>query len=94
MANYFKKFNDYVEKFRKVMKILGIDVFDKNFGITIPTLITTFLVVLVNILVYFTLFLTIKTSRYVEMLKNGFMIGVAIQVDFLDFFLKAQKLLN
>jgi hypothetical protein len=82
MANYFKQFNDYVEKFRKVMKFLGIDVFDKDFGIQARTKLLILLVLFTHILIFFTLFVTFESSRYVEILKNCFICGAIIQVFF------------
>jgi hypothetical protein len=58
----FKEFKESVNKFKKIMKIYGIDVIDENFGFSRRLLFTIFVALTVAFCTFYSFYVTIVAS--------------------------------
>jgi hypothetical protein len=68
----FKEFKESVNKFKKIMKIGGIDVIDENFGFSRRLLFTIFVALTVTFSIFYSFYVTIVASDFEAMMKIGF----------------------
>jgi hypothetical protein len=76
----FKEFKESVNKFKKIMKIDGIDVIDENFKFSWRLLFLTIAGFTCTFCVFYTFYVIIVTSDFEAMMKVGFCIGMIMQV--------------
>ncbi len=74
-----KEFKESVNKFKKIMKIGGIDVIDENFGFSWQLLFTTITSLTVAYCMFYSFYVTLVTSDFEAMIKIGFLVGAAVQ---------------
>jgi hypothetical protein len=74
-----KEFKESVNKFKKIMKMVGIDVIDENFKFSRRLLFITIIVVACTFCSFYSFFVTIVASDFEAMMKVGFTLGIAVQ---------------
>jgi hypothetical protein len=75
----FKEFKESVDKFKKIMRIDGIDVIDENLKFSWRLLLTTIVVCEVTFSIFYSFFVTLAASDFDAMIKVCFGIGMVIQ---------------
>jgi hypothetical protein len=74
-----KEFKESVNKFKKVMKIVGLDVIDENFGFSRRLLITIITGLACSFSIFYSFCETLVTSDFEAMIKIGFVLGMGVQ---------------
>jgi hypothetical protein len=75
-----KEFKESVNKFKKIVKIGGLDVIDENYKFSWRLLFTAIIVFECTFSVCYTFYVTIATSDFDAMLKIGFCSGMSVQI--------------
>jgi hypothetical protein len=80
MANpLLKEFTESVDQFKKIMKIVGIDVIDENFKYSWPLLVFAILSLTSIFSTFYSFYVTFVTSDFDAMMKVEFVLGVIVE---------------
>jgi hypothetical protein len=80
MTVLLKQLNEFVEKCKKFMKIVGVHVIDANFSYTIPLFLTIFMLSSGTLCALHSFYVIITKNDFEKILKNIFVLGVIFQV--------------